>query len=786
MAAPEPAIPASGRVASEAGLGAPIALAVCLALAAFGVVGSLTHLILPATELPPPFPNQHQDAETLTFVFTFALALPAALLLTNRLAARLTGAQLAGLGSALSVALLAATLAIKAADVLGSVDGATALLVAAAAWWSLALYLLASARLGHPGVLERLGEETGRAWTLAAALAVAVVLCFFDVGALALQPLGIGLIGTAAILYGYARGVGGLLRIAGRGGALIDAAIVLLLLFAVPNLMVFDTSNLFQLRIIQFHQDFFLGPANHVLEGGAMLVDTLSQYGVASIYLLVGWFQIAPIGNGTLGFLDNVLSALVFVAAYGVLRLVGVSRLLAAATMTVAVVVLVYGLEYPLGALLQHGAIRFGIPMLLIAAATVEFARPALRRPAQVIELLTVGLSAIWALEAFAYTVLTAAAILAVRLWLTPRPARRRTLLRWAGASLAAIAGFHVALVLGTLIAVGEVPDWGWYLNTLREFLTGSVGDLTYDFAPWTAAFAVGSFYVAATAALVLLARNRPGLARQPPARIVALAATTAWGVALFSYFVNRSAEHILPYVCLPVVMLVAIWLGLLLERRTGLGLRLRLGGLGAVLAVTALLIAAAWPQAGTRFSQSALAYAVPGGGSSLSEGLDRLWNPPDLSPGASAGAALIERCMPDPDRTYVLTDADLGIEMLTKVGRANAFPLGDPWEDSFVPDAQLEHLEQSIDGLRPGDRLLVDAPALATYDAYRVDPGRDPLTDPIGEERIVPTGLAKLQEWLLKEIGTRYRLETICRASGPSGLRVVTLEPRRGPPVAP
>jgi hypothetical protein len=218
-----------------------------------------------------------------------------------------------------------------------------------------------------------------------------------------------------------------------------------------------------------------------------------------------------------------------------------------------------------------------------------------------------------------------------------------------------------------------------------------------------------------------------------------------------------------------------------MLERRTGLGLRLRLAGLGAVLAVTALLLAAAWPQAGTRFSQSALAYAVPGGGPSLSEGLERLWNPPDLSPGASAGADLIERCIPDPDRTYVLTDADLGIEMLTKAERANAFPLSDPWEDSFVPDAQLEHLEESIDDLRPGDRLLLDAPALATYDAYLLDPERDPLTDPIGEDQIVPTGLAKLQEWLLKEIGLRYRLETVCRAPGPGGLRVVTLESRAG-----
>ena len=517
-----------------------------------------------------------------------------------------------------------------------------------------------------------------------------------------------------------------------------------------------------------------------------MLVDTLSQYGVASIYLLVGWFQIAPIGAGTLGFLDNVLSALVFVAAFAVLRLVGVSRLLATATMGVAVVTLVFGLEYPLGALLQHGAIRFGMPMFLIAAATLEFARPRLRRPSQAVELLAVGLASIWALEAFAYTVLTAAAILAVRLWFAPATVRRRSLVRWIWASIAACIAFHVTLVLGTLIAVGELPDWGWYLNTLREFLTGSVGDLTYDFAPWTAAFAVGVLYVAAAAALFLVARNRPSLIRAHPARAIALAGTTAWGVALYSYFVNRSAEHILPYVCLPAAMLIAIWLGLLLDRRQEHGLRLRLVGLGAAMALGVLLIGAAWSGAGSRLSQSALAYAVPGGGPTLGQGLDRLWNPPDLSPGATAGAELVERCMPDPDRTYVLTDADLGIELLTKAGRSNAFPLSDPWEDSFVPDGHLDELAASVDALRPGDRLLVDAPALATFDAYRLDPSRDPITDPLGEEQLVPTGLAKLQEWLLKEVGRRYRLETVCRAAGSAGLRVVALEPRDRSPVVP
>ena len=32
-------------------------------------------------------------------------------------------------------------------------------------------------------------------------------------------------------------------------------------------------------------------------------------------------------------------------------------------------------------------------------------------------------------------------------------------------------------------------------------------------------------------------------------------------GIGLFSYLVNRSADHIVPYVSLPAVMLAVLWL---------------------------------------------------------------------------------------------------------------------------------------------------------------------------------------------------------------------------------
>src|SRR4029453_10973224 len=104
-----------------------------------------------------------------------------------------------------------------------------------------------------------------------------------------------------------------------------------------------------------------------LLHGGAMLVDTASQYGVGVIYFLAGWFQLVPIGYGTLGVLGGILFACVYAAGYSVLRMAGVGRLLAATALAVAVVVLIYNLVFPVGALpAQHGPLRFGLPMLVV------------------------------------------------------------------------------------------------------------------------------------------------------------------------------------------------------------------------------------------------------------------------------------------------------------------------------------------------------------------------------------------------------------------------------------
>ena len=169
-----------------------------------------------------------------------------------------------------------------------------------------------------------------------------------------------------------------------------------------------------------------------MLNGRAMLVDTASQYGVTSIYLLAAWFQLAPIGYGTLGLLTGGLTALWFAAGYGVLRLAGTSRPLSAAAMGVAVVALVFNLAYPVGALPQSGPLRFGLPMLVVLAAVAGERFPARARAARVAAFASLGLASVWSLEALAFTAVVLAAVLCVQAWLAPGPGRLRWLARQA------------------------------------------------------------------------------------------------------------------------------------------------------------------------------------------------------------------------------------------------------------------------------------------------------------------------------------------------------------------
>ena len=708
---------------------------------------------------------QRQDAENAVFLTSFFVILPLTLAAVPRLADTIASgpnaAALPSLAAALAGGLALALLLARVSDLLWG-GGAALALIGCGIWAALAAGLLARAARPRPWpALSRVAGLSATLWALAGALVLGMLVGLTDTDSLHLAVLAGGGLAVGGALLAHERLR--LPRLSGRWSVGADAAIAALLFAAVPDLVIFRPEEApgnavvaFETGIIQFHQNLLLGPANEVLAGGAVLVDTVSQYGVGPIYLLAAWLEVLPAGYGAFGLLDGLLTATLYASSYCLLRLAGVSRPLAAAGMAVAVLVLIYSLPYSVGALPEQGPLRFGLPMIVLTAAAVGARWPRHLRLAWGVAIVTVGLASIWAFEAFVYTLATFAGLVSVRACAGPQGRRLRWIGRQAALTAVACIAAHAIFAAATLAAAGELPDWGQYLAFLRGFLFGKLGEVTYDFSSWSPGLAVAAGYMASAAAIALLLTRRPDLARREWPAVVSLSGTTAYGIALFSYFVDRSGDGILPYVCLPALLTATLWIGLLLRIPVEVPRRIRLGALAFGLSVAALAVSIAWSSVSERFPRSALAHAAPRG-KSLRDALDRLGDPPPLDSRAPAGELVLDRYLPGEHRVLIVTVPDLGVEILIRGGRANQLPFGDPIEDSFIASERLPLLREAVADLEPGTRLLLDRAALdalATIRSTGHSDRRGALTD-LGD-------LAPLQLRVLEWIEERFRLRRV------------------------
>jgi hypothetical protein len=256
---------------------------------------------------------------------------------------------------------------------------------------------------------------------------------------------------------------------------------------------------------------------------------------------------------------------------------------------------------------------------------------------------------------------------------------------------------------------------------------------------------------------------------------LVAIVGMTTYGIALLSYFVNRSSDEVLLHVSLPAILVAALWLSLLVRHRAALPRDVTGGATAFALAVSVVLVAVAWSSVGDRFPRSALAHAAPGG-SSLQGALQRLWHMPPLSPSSPEGVALLKRYMPGEHRSLVLTQPDLATEIFLRSGRGDRLFLGDAVQTSFVAKARLGDLQGSLRGLRAGDRLLMDRQAQLTLAILRRRPTLDPLQNSY-VAGVLPRELSTLQQWALKWMDQHFTLRVI--HGGPQGLAVAELGPK-------
>ncbi len=314
----------------RAPIGATLALTIAAVVALFGLAAPLAHAVIAPTALAPPFTEQNQDTETLLFVLTFAVLLPAALVFVPRVADRIAAAEgapaLGGLAAALTVALVGLLVLVKVSERLPWGDGLGVLATASGLWCLLAAATTGAVATGGRRLPAPLARWAGALWLTALALVAVLVLCFVQIGSIDVVVLVAGaLLVSGAVAWLIPR----VPRATGPWGMAADAAAVVLLLLAVPNVVIFTFGSPaaeVENTILQFHQNFFLGPANQVLGGGAMLVDTLSQYGVGSIYFLAGWPS-SSADRQRHGRADRgpALGGHVHRGAYAVLRIAGTS-----------------------------------------------------------------------------------------------------------------------------------------------------------------------------------------------------------------------------------------------------------------------------------------------------------------------------------------------------------------------------------------------------------------------------------------------------------------------------
>jgi hypothetical protein len=767
---------------ARAGLPATLVLTVTLAVGALAVLISAALLVVhpDMSILTNRFGDQqNQSAKTALYLLAFAVVLPAALVAGPRLADRVAAGPnapgLDALAGLLATGLVAFIAAVKTSTRLPWGSGLGVLLVAAGLWWMVAIAVLARATRPAPWPpLLRAARRTVVLWGVATGGVLVALLCVSPLHGNLLR-LAIAALAVAGLVVAAQR-----MRVPGvprRYGLALDVAAVVLILLAVPDVVIFTISGdpvdpFTPPGILQFHHDFLLGPTNQLLGGGALLVgDPVSQYGVGFIYFLAGWFHLVPIGYGTYGLLDGIVTALFYTAAYVVLRTAGVSRLLAAGALTVGVVALVYTLTYPVGGLPEQGPLRFGLPMGVLLAFVAAGRHPRRAGAWRALGLSVLGVSAIWAFESFAYTTMTYAALVLVAAWLRPHDGRRLWLAQHAALAVAACLAAHGALAVATLLGTGHMPDWGQYLAYVHAFvLGGKAGEVTYGFQPWSPGLALGIAYLASAAAVWLLARRHADAARRHPETLLTLTGATVYGIALFSYTDNRSSTYLLPYVAVPALIAVTAWLSLALRADSEVPRAVRLGALGLVASVAGLLLAVAWPVAGDRFADSALAKVRPGG--HLGDALHRLWHLPPIDPRAPAGQRLLGRYMPGERRSLVLLPLapDLSTEVLMRSGRANALPLGDPKADGFVPTVWMPIIRPGIARLRPGRRVLLDRTGAALFATLARQPGRDVFAEPLLSGN-------PLDEWILQQIGRRFSLRLV--AHDRSGLVVAQLARR-------
>ena len=677
------------------------------------------------------------------------------------------------------------------------------LTVTAVAWSSSLLSLLVLARLHY--VLDH-SASLGSAASLAAGLAwlagvVAVSWLAFArprhpalgrLRALSARRLfavpGVFLL---ALLLGFSRGLGlsatqlaaALLLAAGalaahllflrrpcprRFGIALDVAVVALLALVLNDLTLHQEPQRFFGSLSDLHQNFYLGPANDLLHGRAMLVDTFSQYGVGTFYFLAGWFKLATPGYGALSLLSGLLTAVMVALAYLILRLGRTPRPLAVTgTAAVAVAAYFHPLQPPTF-FPNGGGLRFMLPYLLVAAGVLAGSRAERGGVLRLTVPTVLAVASLWSLETFVYCIAAFSGMAVVHA--AAGEGGLHAFVRRLGSEFKApglaILLAHLLFAVLTRALAGQWPDWGRYLDYIGTYSVDGFGALPVG--SWSGGILIGGIYLASLAGLVVLRVQAPRLFCEEWIALMGVAGMALFGFASLSYFVGRSFPNVALLLSPPCIVAVALWIGILERRRASVPRVARFVTLAVECLAVAMLVVFSWPKLEDRGRRTPLAIGLLGGvdGGSLTSELGRMWRSEPLNDRVSGARGLLRRHFPGDGPVLVVAESEHTTDLLVQTGRVNALPISHFLQEGLLLGRSWPPVARTIDHLAPGALMLTERVTL----------------NPTLRERAVLEPLTRDAEMLLRRttarIKQRFNLEVVDRASG--GFVVVRLQLRR------
>ena len=313
-------------------------------------------------------------------------------------------------------------------------------------------------------------------------------------------------------------------------------------------------------------------------------------------------------------------------------------------------------------------------------------------------------LASLWSFEAFAYTLAAYLAIVAVEAIAAEGRARDVLRRRLPPVAIGFVA-VQVVFAVVTRLAAGAWPGWGTYLDFIRLYSVKGFYTLPVD--DWSPGFVLAGLCFVSALAVCIFVLRRPAVVRAWPELFAALAASTAFAIVAFSYFLGRSHPNNLHHVAPPVFIFAALWLALIDRTRGRPLLLLRLGFAALAVWSAAMLIGGAWGDVKAKFPNTALGTILEHP-CRLGDRVRALADNPVVIPQGAEGAALLERYDPGRSRSLVLIDPETTSEVLFRTKRGSLVPMSTPPQDIVLPSS-VRRAVDAVAGLPVGTVMLTN-----------------------------------------------------------------------------